>query len=65
MEIKNCPKCKSNMVYLKVHHHRGCEVHVACVGCVCCGNRITVSDKNRNKAIKKSLELWEDLENGN
>lgn len=65
MKIKDCPKCKSDMVYLKLHYHTGCGVYVACVMCVWCGNRITISDKDKDKTVKKALELWGYLENGN
>lgn len=65
MKIKDCPKCKSDMVYLKLHYNIGCGVYIASVICVWCGNRITISDKDKDEAVKKVLELWEDLENGN
>ena len=65
MKIKDCPKCDSDMVYLKLHYHSGCKVWIACVKCVWCGNKITISDENKNEAVKKALEVWGYLENGN
>ena len=53
------------MVYLKLHYHTGCGVYVACVICVWCGNKITIYDKDKDKAVKKALKLWGELENGN